>query len=117
MEMEEIKTEDYCVTCQSDSATIRFEGTLRLQGMNEYAPLVAMLDALAEHNPEIITLDLQELKFLNSSGINMLSRFVIKMRKQGSSQLIVRGSLTYPWQSKSLKNLERLMPGLKLEFE
>jgi hypothetical protein len=36
------------------------------------------------------------------------------MRKKKKTQLVVLGSKKMPWQSKSLKNLERLLPGLKL---
>jgi hypothetical protein len=115
--MEEIRTEDYCIAYDTESATMTFEGSLRLQGMAEYAPISQALDTLAEQKPAAITLNLQALKFLNSSGINMLSKFVIKMRKQGDVQLVIKGTQQYPWQGKSLKNLERLMPGLHLEFE
>ncbi len=115
--MEEIRTEDYCVTYDTEAAIITFEGSLRLQGMAEYAPISEALDTLAEQKPSLITLNLEELKFLNSSGINMLSKFVIKIRKQGNVQLVIKGSRQYPWQGKSLKNLERLMPGLRLELD
>jgi hypothetical protein len=39
------------------------------------------------------------------------------MRKKKGIQLIVLGSKKVPWQGKSLKNLERLLPGLKLIVE
>ena len=31
--------------------------------------------------------------------------------------MIVRGSKAIPWQGKSLKNLQRLMPSLTLEWD
>lgn len=109
--------EDYTITYTPESATVTFEGSLRLQGIAEYAPISNLLNELVGQNIPLITLNLTKLKFLNSSGINILSRFVIALRKQGSSQLIIRGSSAYPWQAKSLKNLERLMKGLRLEIE
>lgn len=57
----------------------------------------------------------EKLGFLNSSGISMLSKFVIGLRKQKGTLLIVLGSNDQPWQGKSLQNLVRLLPGLKLE--
>jgi hypothetical protein len=39
------------------------------------------------------------------------------MREQGITHLIVLGSSLVPWQGKSLKNLQRLMPALQLEME
>lgn len=64
-----------------------------------------------------MTLDLRELAFLNSSGISMLSKFVLSVRKKKGVQLVVLGSNDMPWQGKSLKNLEKLLPGVKLEIE
>lgn len=113
----EINGEEYRVTYDDETTTVFFEGSLRLQGMSEYAPIGDVLDSVGDQKPATITLNLQELKFLNSSGINLLSRFVIKMRKQGSTQLVILGASRHPWQNKSLKNLERLMPGLQLEIE
>jgi hypothetical protein len=47
----------------------------------------------------------------------MLFRFVIRMRDQAICQVVVHGSAQVPWQTKSLENLQRLMPSLQLEFE
>jgi hypothetical protein len=47
----------------------------------------------------------------------MLSKFVIGFRKRKNVQLVVIGSKNIPWQAKSLKNLEKLLPGLKLQVE
>jgi hypothetical protein len=113
----EIIGEDYTVSYDTDTITVTFIGSLRLQGIAEYGPINDLLTAIIEQKQGTITLNLAELKFLNSSGINILSRFVINIRKQGESQLIIRGSNQYPWQGKSLKNLQRLMPGLQLILE
>jgi hypothetical protein len=45
-----------------------------------------------------------------------LSKFVLRMRQQKASQLVVTGSQQYPGQKKSLSNLQRLMPALQLEL-
>lgn len=113
----EITGEDYTVSYDEATATVTFAGSLRLQGITEYAPINELLQSIVEQKQGEITLNLAELKFLNSSGINILSRFVINMRKKGESQLTIRGSTQYPWQGKSLKNLQRLMPGLHLVIE
>ncbi len=113
----EIKGEGYRVTYHPETITVSFHGSLRLGGMEEYAPIVQLLDDVAEQNPETITLDLKELEFLNSSGISMLSKFVISIRKKKNSSIAVKGSKNFAWQGKSLKNLQRLMPTLTLELE
>ena len=113
----EIKDETYTVSYDSETITVNFQGSLRLSGTAEYAPIVELLNDVAEKEPETITLNLMALEFLNSSGISMLSKFVISVRKKKNISITVKGANSIPWQGKSLKNLQRLMPNLKLEFE
>ena len=112
----EIKADDYQVNYDAASATITCTGSFRLQG-SEYAPIIDLLNGVADARPLKITLDLRQLRFLNSSGINTLSKFIIRVRKLAASAVLVRGNHTYPWQSKSLKNLQRLKKDLELEME
>jgi hypothetical protein len=112
----EIRHENYCINYDSSTTTIIFKGSLRLSGMEDYSSIADLLDQVAQQNQPLITLDLQGLEFLNSSGISMLSKFVINIRKKNTSQLLIKGSFDVPWQGKSLKNLQRLMPGLCLEI-
>ncbi|HEY9859738.1 MAG TPA: STAS domain-containing protein [Candidatus Obscuribacterales bacterium] len=111
----EIKTDDYSIWYDPESATVFFRGFLRLDGMEEYQPVMNMLLEAIEQSSSL-TLNLQDLEFLNSSGISMLSMFVVKVREKGNVQLVLHGSDKILWQTRSLKNLQRLMPGLKLEF-
>lgn len=113
----EIKAEDYTVSYDAATATVSCQGSLRLSGMEEYAPIVQLLNNVADQEPLTITLNLQKLEFLNSSGISMLSKFVLKVRQKKNSQMLVQGSKGIPWQGKSLKNLQRLMPSLELELK
>lgn len=113
----EIKTENYKIVYDKASNNIIFDGSLRLNGSAEYASISELLDFVAQQEPEKIVLDLKELSFLNSSGISILSKFVIKIRKCKTIQMVVIGTKKNPWQGKSLKNLQRLMPSLKLEME
>jgi len=117
MGIQEIKGEDYSIQYDPESATVSFIGELSLGGPAEYAPIVELLDEVAQNEPPAITLNLKKLEFVNSSGISMLSKFVITVRKKKTIQLLVLGSNDVPWQQKSLKNLEKLLPTLKLELE
>ncbi|MEG4346854.1 hypothetical protein QUB70_26780 [Microcoleus sp. A003_D6] len=112
----EIKTEDYRICYDPSTTTASFVGSLRLSGPAEYAPIVQLLGEVADVEPAKITLNLQQLEFLNSSGINMLSKFIIEVRKKAGVQIAVQGSQRIAWQGKYLKNLQRLMPGLQLEL-
>jgi hypothetical protein len=113
----EIKGKNYRVTYDPRSARIVFQGALRLRGMGEYAPIAQLMNAVVAAAPATVTLDLRGLRFLNSPGINILFRFVINMRDQTRSQVVVLGAARIPWQAKSLDNMRRLMPGLRLEFQ
>jgi hypothetical protein len=112
----EVTADTYKASYDPSAHTVQFIGALRLAGMEEYAPIMDLLAQAMAQQPEQITLDLQQLEFLNSSGINMLSKFVIKVRQNGQINLQVNGSQSIPWQGKSLKNLQRLMPNLKIEL-
>jgi len=117
MGIQEIKGEDYSIQYDRESVTVIFIGELSLGGPVEYAPIVELLNEVANPEPPTITLNLKKLEFVNSSGISMLSKFVITVRKKKTVQLLVLGSNDVPWQQKSLKNLEKLLPTLKLELE
>ncbi|MEG4004614.1 hypothetical protein QUA41_03940 [Microcoleus sp. Pol11C1] len=112
----EINTEDYEICYDPTTATVSFIGSLRLSGPAEYAPIAQFLTQVADLEPTKITLNLQQLEFLNSSGINMLSKFIIEVRKTARVQMAVQGSQSIGWHGKSLRNFQRLMPGLQLDF-
>lgn len=113
--MKSINSAEYHVTYDAETATIVWAGTFRLRG-EEYEPILGLMSEAVAARPALLMLDVTELQFLNSSGINTLSKFVLQVRKQTVSKLHVKGSTAYPWQAKSLKNLERLLPGLQLEW-
>ena len=108
----EIKTNDY--TIWTEGAIIHYEGTLRLSGTDAYQPILDMMQAVLAEKPQSIVLDLTQLEFLNSSGINLLAKFTIELRKQPDVGMKVLGSTRIPWQSKSLPNLQKLHKGVEL---
>jgi len=117
MEFENIETKEYQVYYDPESMTIRFTGELSLNGASEYDPIKDFLDQIAQSEPSHLILDLKELNFLNSSGISLITKFVIGLRKKPNIQLTVQGSVDVPWQSKSLKNLKKFLPNLELIVE
>jgi hypothetical protein len=117
MAMQEIKGEDYSVKYDPDSVTFYFQGELSLGGPPEYEPIVKLLDDVLNQAPSTINLDLKQLEFLNSSGISMLSKFAINVRKKKTTEVVVIGSINIPWQEKSLGNLQKLLPTLQLKLE
>jgi hypothetical protein len=113
--METVLTgEGYTVACDAAAGVVALKGVLRLNGIGEYAPVVAVLNDMGVGRP-LLTINVVELEFLNSSGIAMLSRFVIEARNAGLALKVVAAE-NVPWQGKSLRNLQRLMPALDLVF-
>ena len=106
---------DYQVHYDEANAIVTCQGSFRLHG-EEYKPILDLMISAADAMPDTLTLDVRELQFLNSSGINTLAKFILQVRKHKVSQVVIQGSSQYPWQGKSLKNFQRLLPGLQMEI-
>ncbi|APB35151.1 hypothetical protein GlitD10_2808 [Gloeomargarita lithophora Alchichica-D10] len=113
---QELSGAGYRVYGEQEPARLVLEGSLRLNGMAEYQPLTDWLTQVVTAAPPEVIVDVRQLKFLNSSGINVLSRFVIQVRQTGTIHLRVQCNENIPWQHKSLVNLQRLLPTLQLDF-
>lgn len=109
-----ISGESYSLDWNPETRTAALKGILRLNGLEEYAPIARFLLDAVPHGS--MTLDLRGLEFLNSSGIATLSKFVIEIRNRKTVDLTVLGSKSVAWQGKSLVNLGKLMPALRMEF-
>ncbi|HDN26761.1 MAG TPA: hypothetical protein ENG03_06630 [Thioploca sp.] len=113
----EIKTDDYNITYNPEAASVVCKGSLLLSSTDEYAPILDLFNTAIKAHPTELTLDVKDLELLNSSGINAFTKFVISVRKQTTLQLVAVGHEDIPWQVRFLKNLQRLMPALKLQLE
>lgn len=109
-----ITGETFTVEWDEATRTVALKGILRLNGLEEYAPIAQLLSTAVPKGS--MTLDLRGLEFLNSSGIATLSKFVIEVRNRKSVDLTVLGSKAVSWQGKSLINLCKLMPSLRMEI-
>ena len=116
MNVQEIKGDNYTVRYHADSL-VEFLGELALSGPKGYAPINNLLKEIADDHPKEITIDFRELAFINSSGINMLFKFAMWLRKKKEIQLIILGSYDMSWQEKSLENFRKFMPTLRLEVQ
>jgi hypothetical protein len=99
-----------------ENNTVHFKGALRLSGSDDYGPILTMLKSTLDDEQKPVVVDLRELDFLNSSGITMLSRFVIEARNRAEVNLFFFASEAVPWQTRSLTNLQRLMPALNIQI-
>jgi len=113
----EIRGDKYSVRYDAEKTTFFCEGTLDLRGKEGYGKVADMMEKIVNEAPPLISLDIRELEFLNSSGITTLGGFIIKIRKKGLSRMKIIGADKYSWQARSMKGLQKLMPGMEQEFE
>ncbi|MCK5876646.1 MAG: hypothetical protein KAG43_03335 [Candidatus Marithrix sp.] len=115
----EIRTEKYSIIYDSDKAVVHCNGTLLLNGSKEYEPILQLLNTAAITQKDKLTIDFCALKFLNSSGINMVTKFIINVFDIEAMEikLIIKGLETVVWQKKLLKNLQRLAPDLNTQLD
>ncbi len=117
MASEQIKSDEYTVEYDSETHSVAFRGTIRLQTSDDYAPITELLQRAHEAAASTrMTLDFRQLQFLNSSGISMISKFVIGARKQDRVTMVVLGNREIYWQQKSLGNLQKLWPKVQIEI-
>ena len=114
---QELSGEDYSIAYDADMVTVKFSGQLILRGYENYASILALLMEIAASRPAEMTLDLREVIFLNSSGITMFAKFLLSLRQQTETQLVVLVSRTVPWQSESFGNMPKLLPRVQLRIE
>ncbi len=112
----QIVGDSYCVKYVPEADTIYLSGSLRLPNIEAYQPILDILLSAIAADPPLLTIDMQQLEFLNSSGLSMLLMFVVKVRDKGHTSMVIKGSQGILWQTKSLKNLRRLMPDMVLEM-
>ena len=112
-----IKGEEFSIDFNEATQAIIFRGTVRLKTSEDYAPVVALLNkGCGEGFGQNLVLDFRQLNFLNSSGTNAISKFVIGARKQDRISLKVLGNKDIYWQQKSLHNLQKLWPKVEIEI-
>ena len=94
--MKNIHGESFDIRLEEENSTVLFKGALRLCGTDDYAPILDMLKETLTSPAMPIVLDLRELDFLSSSGITMLSRFVMEARDRPGIDVQVLASETVP---------------------
>ena len=114
----EIIGEGYKVFHISEENTVKMEGSIRLRDTKAYQDISDLLQRAFDQSTQGITLDVRRLEFLNSSGINTVSKFVLYARKiaDPSRKIVCVGSESIYWQKKSLQNLKRLWSEVQLSF-
>ncbi len=112
----ELRGEDYVITYVESRSAVEFFGSLRLRDSMDYKPLTEMLETAHRNAKDAMIMDFRNLQFLNSAGINTISRFVITARTANTTLLRVLGNTEISWQQKSLGNLQKLWAKVSIEI-
>ena len=110
----EFNKDECAIKYSKDAAKINVSGTMRLFGAENYADISRVFNKAVEDQLPQLTLDITELRFLNSSGINVFFKFLIALKKQGVTQLKIIGTNNFFWQKKTLLNFQKILPSTEL---
>jgi hypothetical protein len=112
----EIATKDCNVKYDAQTATIHWEGPMRLSD-KEYEPIEQLLNKVAALELPQVTVDLRKLQALNSSGITTLGKFILSLNEKKTTELLIQATKKIAWQRRSVQNFRRLMRHLQVEWE
>ncbi len=104
----------YQVTTEKNGRTI-FSGIMRLASPAEYETIFRPIKEQIELSDKHYTLDIRNLKYLNSSGINAFARLVLAARSK-KKRLVVDVSKEIPWQDKSIGSLTKLWQEMEVRY-
>ena len=113
----EVKGDGYLVYYNEDIKSVELSGSIRLRGTVEYKGIYDLMTQCLDKVNDVLVLDLRDLQYLNSSGINTIGKFIIQARKLDKINLRILGNSEILWQKKTLSNLQRLWPKLSLELK
>jgi hypothetical protein len=113
----EVAGEKYKVNYDSSIATLTCEGMMNERGKEGYKSVSELFENVVNQEAEVITMDIRNLEFLNSSGITVIGGFVIKLRNKGKSKFVIHCTKKYTWQERSMKGIKKLMPDLELKID
>ena len=85
--------------------------------VKDYDLVKQLVDHVVAVAPEALTLDLRDLRFLNSLGLYLLMGFILRLRDHTASRVTVRGLVGRHWHERTFGDLKRLMPRLQVLME
>lgn len=120
--MPELNNKNYTICYTPETAIVTCEGSLMLNGAPAYQPILDLLSQAAEEQETTakkLEIDIRKLKFMNSSAINMMTKFIMYVSDVRSLKLNVTiiAQKQVAWQERLCFNLQRLMPSLQTHLE
>ena len=109
-----IKTEEYNINC-SDPNKVNIKGSMRLPSPLSYENLFEPIKNHIENATDQYVINIENLDYLNSSGLTALARILILGRSLKKPIKILANN-NIPWQKKSLLSLEKLWDKIEVKF-
>ena len=114
----EKKSPNYSIYYDCESEIVKLSGKLHLiQREKAFHEILSWFDLIIDKEPPRVLLDVSSLDYLNSMGISMIAKFVIRARDKKTIHVVVKASNEIVWQSKSLVNLKRIMPSIDFIYD
>jgi hypothetical protein len=105
----------YSIEFDPQTGSLTLAGRLTLM-TRDYEPMRELLDHVLRLAPPRLDVDIQRLRLINSSGLNILSRFVLGLRARPAVEVVFHGSSEVVWQAKTLANMKCFLPSARLIF-
>ena len=110
-----VKTEDYTINAQQLNHVL-ISGTMRLPSPLSYEKPFSIIKNSLEEATDILTINLKDLEYLNSSGLTSFARIIIEARANNKPlKIIINKSI--PWQTKTLLSLNKLWDELSFVLD
>ncbi len=109
--------EDFHIDYVNDKLAV-ISGILRLPSPTEYEKSFKNIFTSIEKNAadnSTYTIDISDLKFLNSSGITGFARIILLARAK-NVPLVIQGKESIPWQKKSIVSLNKLWEKVEIKL-
>ncbi len=118
--MPDISDKKYSIKYVPEEACITCEGSLLLNGAPAYEPILNLFKQAAEEKKDgQLVIDICQLKFMNSSAINMMTKFIMYISDIQALPITLRivAREKVAWQERLCINLKRLMPDLNTQLK
>ncbi len=98
---------------------LTMSGTVEMRDPGEMLnPFWSRIDMEARNRSlQSVEVDLQDLSFMNSSGILTLVRWITKLKASAAYRLVIRYDRNVTWQRSSIPTLAKLAPNVVVPQE
>jgi len=109
--IQEYKEAGVVILFNEPAKTIIIDGEMRHASLIDFKPTRQFLWSLipAIQKAEALTIDIERLEYLNSSGQATINMFVLELKRETKNVAIkVKGTKKYEWQEKFLHTTKQL---------